>query len=78
MTIECIRQYTNDIRQQTKKNNEFLSLLYSVEKIRNYIVSLPYLSKHFIIPSEFQTFFKTIFYDQKKIKMIEQVTGQEP
>lgn len=60
-----------DVKQSTVNNEIFLEVLKSVGKIKNYTNSLPYLSKIFVIPTAFQAVFKKVFYDQKKMKIVD-------
>lgn len=69
---EYLRKYRGDLNHSLANNLTFISLLRSVERIRNFSDSLPYLSKLLVIPTEFQSLNKKAFYDQKKMKIVEQ------
>lgn len=73
MSMELIRKYSLDLRQNAANYDVFGEAYRAVGKLRNYIDSLPYLSKLFRLPSELQNFIKKIFYDQKKIPLVEQL-----
>lgn len=63
--------YTKDIAHNMANISNVNQLLLTIDKIRNYAISLPYLSKVLVLPTEYQNMFKKAFYDQKKMSTIE-------
>ena len=73
-----MKKYSQDLVQNLANVECIGETCDIVVKLRNYIDSLPYLSKIFVIPSELQHFMKKNLYDQKKINLIEQSHEDNP
>ena len=68
MGRECIKKYIDDLKHLIANNLIFKNTYDSLSKISNYTKSLPYFSKLFYQPNEYQNLHKKAFYDQKQVK----------
>jgi len=70
MQLKLLQCYSKDLLMTANKLNVGTETLRYIEKLKNYTISVPFLSNIFTIPTENKLIDNKILYDQAKSKKI--------